>query len=290
MSKLSLGGDVGATKTMFGVFDTDRGEIESLQVMLTAVDQGAAHFAERLVQEVQALHRRYAIGNQGLAIPELVSLNHRPVSQYLWDWEALFLPDRLGPLPLVYESDVIAAARAENRFGPFRGKTFLYVSLGTGISTCLVIDGQVYRGSRGFAIHCGHMPLQVPGLAGGLVLEDLVSGPGLLRAVEQVVPGLCTTTEQVFERYRQRHPLVRQTVDQAAALLGSWLGQLVNTLDPQAVVLGGGLATVTEYYQAIEVNLRAAVWSPLVRDLPVRPACFTRVTGAMGAALPLDGK
>jgi glucokinase len=290
MSKLGLGVDVGATKTMFGVFDTENGAIHSLQEMLTAVSRGGVDFADRLVRELQALHRRYAIGNQGLAIPELISLNHRPASQYLWDWEALDLPTRLGPLPLVYESDVIAAARAENRFGPFRGKTFLYVSLGTGISSCLVVDGQVYRGSRGFAIHCGHMPLRVPGHPEGVVLEDLVSGSGLLRAVEKVVPGLCATTEQVFEYYRKRHPQVRQTVDQAAALLGSWLGQLVNTLDPQAVVLGGGLATATEYFQAIEVNLRAAIWSPLVRDLPIRPACFTRMTGVLGAALPIESK
>lgn len=286
MSQLSVGVDVGGTKTLIGVVDAYSGAVHSFVRIPTEVTEGGAAFADRLVEQLQGLRQKFSTGFLGLAIPELITLEHQVASQYLWDWEALNLTARLGSV--VFESDVVAAARAEARFGPYAGQTFLYVSVGTGLSSCLVVNGQVYRGSRGFAIHCGHTPLRVPGWPTGLVLEEMVSGSGLLHSVQRVAPGLCLSTEQVFERHRQGHPQVQTVVRQAAALLGSWLGQMVNTLDPQAVVLGGGLAAVEAYFREVEVNLRAAVWSPLVRDLPVVTACFGPMNGMVGAALPID--
>lgn len=283
---LALGVDVGATKTNLGIISLADGRPLEVVQIPTEIGRGSIAFADRLVAQVGVLRQRQEADYLGLAIPELITLDHRPASAYLWDWDQLDLEARLGPL--VFESDVVAAARAEARYGPFRGSTFLYVSLGTGLSSCLVIDGEVYRGNRGFAIHCGHTPVSVPGLTKGIVLEELVSGPGLLRSVQERVPGLCSTTAEVFEQCRLGQPVARRVVNEAAALLGSWLGQLVNTLDPRAVVLGGGLGSVTAYSAAIESHLRRAVWTPLARDLPISPACFGTQNGMVGAALPLD--
>ena len=160
--------------------------------------------------------------------------------------------------PVVIEADVRAAAFGEALFGA--GKpygNFLYVTVGTGISCCLVMDGKPYTGARGLTGTFASGKL--PGLDRSL--EDHASGAAIARGV---------------------------SVESAAEALGAGIGLLVSTLDPEAVIIGGGLGlSGGGYWEALIRSIRRHVWSPLHRDLPIVPAAspHSGIVGAAAAAL-----
>src|SRR6185295_1771091 len=84
----------------------------------------------------------------GVGVPQLVDNDGRICSAYNFDWTDLPVRERLSTLaPTTIESDVRAAARAEARFGAGKGRgIFAYVTIGTGVSYCLVIDGRPHAG------------------------------------------------------------------------------------------------------------------------------------------------
>ena len=155
-----------------------------------------------------------------------------------------------------------AAALAEARFGA-GGRDFLYVSVGTGISHCLICDGAPRLGVRGSAIGTG-APL-VEQWSGGLALARR---SGHASAEEALADPACA-----------------ELVDDAARRLGLALAALVNGLDPGAVVIGGGLGLHDGYRARVEDALRAAVYDPEARDLPVVPAALGADAPVIGAAL-----
>ena len=157
-----------------------------------------------------------------------------------------------------------AAALAEARFGEAgRFESFLYLTVGSGVSYCLVLDGHPYAGARGNAIVVGAPPVEQR--SGGLALA---ARAGVERA------------ELVLN-----DPAHASLVDEAADELGLALAALVNALDPEAVVVGGGLGLVDRYRERLVASARAAIEHEATRELPIVPATLGPRSGVVGAAL-----
>ena len=162
------------------------------------------------------------------------------------------------------ESDVRAAALAEARFGAGREEPdFLYVTVGTGISHCLMVDGRPRLGVRGAAIGTG-APL----------VEQWSSGLALARR-----SGHASAEDALAD------PAAADVVEEGAHRLGLALAALVNALDPGAVIVGGGLGLNDSYRERVEVALRSAVYDTEARDLPFLPAGLRADAPVIGAAL-----
>ena len=195
--------------------------------------------------------RRDDVAAVGLAVCELVDPRGRVRSAETVDWRET---DLLASFDAV-ESDVRAAAVAESRFGAGREEPdFLYVSVGTGISHCLIVDGQPRTGVRGCAIGTG-APL-VERWSGGLALARL--------------SGHATAEAALAD------PDAERIVAAGARRLGLVLAALVNALDPGAIVVGGGLGLNDAYRERVERSLRGAVYD----------AGAQRAAGAPGRAGP----
>ena len=202
----------------------------------------------------------------GIGLCELVSSQGRPASAITIDWLDLDVAEAFAPLaPVHVESDVRAAALAEGCFGAARGvcEPWLYVSVGTGISFSLVINGRPFRGARGNAIVLGAPPVEL--VASGLALQRQAG---------------CPTAEEVLAE-SSFAPLVAE----AAVALGRALAMLVNALDPALIVVGGGLGLVGSYREAAAAAMRLAIEAPDSREVPVVAALLGTVGGAMGAGL-----
>ncbi len=164
-------------------------------------------------------------------------------------------------LPVVVVHDVKAAALGEARFGAGRGGNHLaFLNVGTGIAVGLVLGGRIYEGASGRAGEVGHVvmqrsgPLCNCGLRG--CLEALASGPAVARSARdaigrgrhstmiELVDGVLDrlTAETVAEAARQGDGLALELIGEAAGYLGLAIAGLVNVLDLQHVVVGGGLA------------------------------------------------
>jgi predicted NBD/HSP70 family sugar kinase len=158
--------------------------------------------------------------------------------------------DRLD-IPVLVENNVNLAAVGEKWFGLARGvSTMVFILLGVGIGMGIVIDDEVVRGAHGAAGEIGYLPLSVDPfdprhrLHGGL--EDEIGAAGIVtayndgRAAED--PEL-SAVHQVFELASEGNAAARSVVDHVAARLGTAIATVCAILDPELVVLGGGIGS-----------------------------------------------
>lgn len=265
----AVGLDVGGSKVAACLLDVERGVVvESARVATDAWRGGEAVLAACVELIDGIITKTHAAGTEpplGIGVCELVDRAGRITSAASIDWRRIDLERAFPAHPtLVVESDVRAAALGEARLGAGRGcSDFVYLNVGTGISFALVLDGEPYRGARGNALILGAPPVEE--ISGGAALAG-IAGTG--RAED--VFGSVTTAD-----------IVRRAGDQ----LGSAMAWLVNALDPEMIVIGGGLGMRSGYRAAATRAMRQHIEAEASRDIDVVPAALGAEAGAIGAAL-----
>ena len=289
-----LGIDVGGTKIAAGVVDPATGAILHRETIPTEAARGG----EAVLADTLALARRLidAGGRRviriGVGVPQLVDTAGRIRSAYNFDWTNLPVRERLSTLAAAtIESDVRAAARAEARFGAGRGRRlFAYITIGTGVSYCLVIDGRPYAGANGFAIHFASSALHVPcascGHINAPIAEEIASGPALVGAFARRTGAGIAGAADLLAAANVGDAVAGEIVTGAARQLGPLVAIVVNMLDPEAIVLGGGLGLAEGVYRTeLIASARAHIWADSCRDLPILSATLGVDAGLIGAAL-----
>jgi glucokinase len=263
----------------------------------TRAERGAAAVLEDITSMADGIARqlRREGGSQsavGIGVPELVDPEGRIRSTHLLDWAAIPLIERLGTIaPAHIEADVRAAALAESTYGAGRElDSFAYISIGSGISSTVVQDGVPLVGARGGALvlSSGSLGVPCPECSNWteFVLEDFASGPALARRYATATGREVDGAEQVITAANAGEPAAIQIVDSAADALGSSLGWLVNVLDPEAILIGGGLGLAPGRFRDRLVEAtRNHIWNPGARGLPFLSAALGADAGLVGAAL-----
>jgi glucokinase len=305
-----IGVDLGGTKLLAGVVDADLrvhhrtyrlvpdGDLGTLlDVIVEAVREGCAA-APAPVAAVGfgipcLLDRR-----RGVAVSSV----HLPIVDVPF---ADVMRERLG-VPVDVDNDANAAMLAEWRHGAARGaRDAFMLTIGTGIGGGLVIDGRLARGAVGAGAELGHVVIDMDGppCQGACpnrgCLETFVSGSALAReglAAARAHPGSAlgraaaagrpVTGPLVTELAWDGDPAAREVVARAGRRLGVGLASLVNALNPEVAVIGGGVVAAGELLLAparAELAVRALRPSrDLVRVVPAR---FGDEAGMLGAAL-----
>ena len=215
------------------------------------------------------------------------------------------LGERLGR-PLAVENDATAALRAEMTSGAAAGvNDVLLATFGTGIGAALVADGAIRRGMSGLAGEAGHMIVAPDGPACPCgrsgCWERLASGGALGRVAREAAragraPGLLGRVEGRVDDLRGEHvgelaaagdPVARSLLREVAAWVALGLNNLILLLDPEVVVLGGGLSELGEVFLAPVREALEEVYVEQRRRPPVevRAAYHGDRAGAIGAAL-----
>jgi glucokinase len=298
-SHLAIGVDVGGTKCAAGLVRLPQGEALARRLQPTGAARGGAAVLADVVELVNSLAQEAsAFGAApvavGVGVAELVGRDGDVLSDATIAWSELPVVETLQQatgLPTRVDADVRAAARAEARLGAGRGRhSMLYVTVGTGISASLVIDGIPFAGARGLTGTCGSAPGLIPAaggeLASGPPLEQFASGPAIANRFSALRGDRVYATHDVMDLAEDGDELARTVVTSAGAALGAAIGQLVNMLDPEVVVIGGGLGLVGGAFRsAIDEALRTHIWSELHRDLPLLSAQLGIDAGFVGAAM-----
>jgi glucokinase len=306
--KRVIGVDAGGTKLLGGVVDEGlvvhnrvhrlwRGadREETLRIVVEAVEE-----LRSAAPEAEAV---------GFGIPSLVSAGRSVASVHLPLDDVPFddlMAERLG-LPVWVDNDVNAAVMAEHRVGAARGASHAVMfALGTGIGGGLVLDGRVYRGATGAAGELGHMVTKVDGppcpCGGRGCLEVLASGTAIGIAGTEAGRAhprspLGTRLEEegairgsyVTELAHAGDELAVEAVCSVGRQLGAGLVSILNVLDPEVAVIGGGAVAAGDLLlePAREVLAAQGLGPPRMR---VVPAEFGGESGMLGAALlALDG-
>ena len=227
--------------------------------------------AESVLAEMAALARRLAVGRPlaalGVAVPGVVDV---PGGRTLFlpnvpgPWEGRAVAAELGRAlgaPCALLNDVRAATLAELRAGAGRGcRDFVLLAVGTGIGGGIVLGGRLHLGAGGHAGEVGHQTLDLHGPRCGCgnrgCAEALASGPALVaEAARAVLQGWETalraacggdisalTPRLIGEVAAAGDAVAREILERTASRLGTLAANLVVVLNPERVVIGGGLA------------------------------------------------
>jgi len=284
-----MGLDVGGTKIAAGVASFPGGTVLARETIPTHAARGGRAVLEDLLRLARALGETQVTAI-GLGICELVNPEGRIASANCIQWLQEPVHEQLSAIaPTVIEADVRAAAFAEALFGA--GKTFgnfLYVTVGTGISCCLMLDGQPYLGARGATGTMASSALSVPcencGNVNSRTLEEIASGPALV-ARFNAAGGHATSGQDVLVAAESANSSATEIIKSASHALGSQVGLLVNTLDPEAVIVGGGLGlSEGAYWDEFVGATRRHIWWEMQRDIPILRAATGKDAGWLGAA------
>ncbi len=161
----------------------------------------------------------------------------------------------LTGIPCRVQNDANAAALAEQRLGGGKGfESILFVALGTGVGAGVVLDGTIRNGARGAAGELGHLCLDPRDTAAACTcghygcVEQYASATGISRLAAQAgFPGM--TSKQIVDAAAAGDAALEDVVDRACDALGRGIAGACAIIDPEAVVLGGGVAQAGDYFR-----------------------------------------
>ena len=261
--------DFGGTKLAMAVVDFIQGEIFAQVVSPTPANQGAEASLEAIITAGKEALSNSTVSQRkiravGISFGGPVSQDRRTVlrSMHVADWEFFDLPARIESIfdcPAFLDNDANAAALGEWQFGAGRGFSDLaYIQVSTGVGAGLILNNQVYRG-LGLAGEFGHLTVLEHGPACTCgkygCLESLCSGWAIARegrallasGTKSDLDNLCggkpenLTAEIVLQACQTGDPAACALVEQAFRYLAIGIANLIKLVDPQSVVLGGGL-------------------------------------------------
>ncbi len=301
---IRLGIDLGGTKIEGIVLDA-RGRTLARRRVATPREDYAATVAAVAGLVAALEHQAGARGSVGVGIPGAVSPKTGRIKNANSTWliGTTFGRDLTAALdrPVRLANDANCFALSEAIDGAAAGAGVVFgVILGTGVGGGIVIDGKALAGRNAVAGEWGHNPLPWPrdeerpgpacycGKRG--CIETFLSGPGLARDYaagggSQASPPASppVTPEEIETRARAGEAAALAALDRYEDRLARGLAQVINLLDPDVIVLGGGLSNLPRLYQSLPARLPAYVFSDRV-DTELRPPRFGDSSGVRGAA------
>lgn len=197
-------------------------------------------------------------------------------------------------IPTQVDNDVNALARGEGRFGAGRGlSTVVYLALGTGVGGALLLKGRLHHGAHWSGGEFGHLLLSTDPEArvdaGGHrgTLEAYASGPGLVQTWRELSGSAdadLTGHDLAVEARRDPDGLAAQALARTGEHLGYGLVSLANCLDPDLIVIGGGLASLGDSLLAPARRILQARALPGPAQCPIVPAQLGSDASLIGAA------
>ncbi len=198
-------------------------------------------------------------------------------------------------VPAFAENDATSAAAGELAFGAGRRFShFVLITLGTAIGGGLVLGGQVYRGSRGFAAEIGHLCVSPGGLwcscGSRGCFEQYASGTAIARVYAEKIRkrtgGMdAVTPKEVVDRARSGDPAAVDTLEEAASWIAQAFGSLLNILDLEACIVGGGVSEAGDVLiDPIRRRLPDFCWRQIHAGVEVLAAELHNDAGILGAA------
>jgi glucokinase len=308
VKKVFGGIDLGGTTIDIGLVSA-HGEILCTSKIPSNVSNGPDHTIDRIADAVIACASEYGesdVGAIGIGIAGLVDNQNGILREAtnLPGWTNVRLADRLQEklgLPVKVDNDANVAALGEYAFGAGRGYPhMMMVTLGTGVGAGLILDGQIFHGAHQAAGEFGHITIDHHGPLCGCgapgCVEAYVGTQGILRQVRELLPRFpdsplgdinehVLTPKDIYNKAELNDALALQVFADAGQALGFGLVSVVNLLNIQRVVLGGGVAAAGDFLIKSAQNILDE-FSLNNSDEPVQivRAQFGEYAGIIGAA------
>ena len=264
MAMYRIGIDAGGTKVAYGLFDDENHLVDRFQHP-TPIEADGPAFADLVIESINALIDRNAIPREavwgvGMCMPSFIIYD----KGYVYMTSAMvnirdfamrdYMTERLG-LPVLLDNDSNAAALAEYRYGAGRGsRHMVYMSASTGIGSGLILNGQLFRGSYGWAGESGHMLITPDagvecGCRNKGCFMSWASGRYMPEQIRRMAKGRETCMDlgpgldcvALNEACRTGDRLALEALDQQAHYMAVCLFNIYQLLNVNLFVFGGGL-------------------------------------------------
>ena len=317
MTEHAVGVDLGGTNLKVALVERDEGIVRRVSLP-TGADQGPSHVLDRIAEGVGRVldgAAPPAVVGIGIGAPGAVSLDRTTVCEppNFVGWDRVHLPDRLEPLlaergvalggPVIVENDANVAGLGSAFYGagrPFR--SFVMVTLGTGVGGAIIVDDRLFRGSTGAAGEIGHMSIDYEGpydRAGVSGAIEAYLGQRFLshharyqllardtRLHQTAGHDLCDVTpEHLHTAAAAGDPAAREVLAWAGHKLGVLLGSVVSLLDIRKMVVGGGVSQAGDYLlDPARETVRRFVMPPMQEGIEIVRETRGNDVALLGAA------
>ena len=266
-----VGMDIGGTNTVFGVVDS-RGNVLATDSVKTQSYSKIEDYVEAVCTKLRPLIESFGgvekIKGMGVGAPNGNYYNGTIEFAPNLPWRgviplAALFEEKIG-VPTALTNDANAAAIGEMTYGAARGmKDFIMITLGTGVGSGIVINGQLVYGHDGFAGELGHVVVDPAGRQCGCgrkgCLETYCSATGVARTAREFlaartdasllrnIPAESITSKDVYDAAVQGDKLAQEIFEFTGNILGEALADAIAFSSPEAIVLFGGLAKSGDY-------------------------------------------
>lgn len=295
----AIGIDIGGTKIALAIVNKN-GEVIARDRLITDTAVQPRIMISQIIVSIKDMLSKQNITEEelcgiGIGAPGPLDISRGMITYppNLPLWRNVSIVDDLSKhfsVPIRIENDASAAAVAEQHLGNGVGfKDILYVTISTGIGAGIISNYQLVSGSKGNAGDIGHMVID-PGFGectcGQLgCFEHICSGTAISREVSKR-KGSFISTEEAFRLYKDKDEIITIYLDQVINRMGMAFTSMINTLDPEIIIIGGGVSQVGEtLFQPIRDYVKKFTLNREAGDTPIVPAKLNQEAGVIGAAL-----
>lgn len=301
-TKSFLGIDFGGTKINF-VLLTNNKIIYKMGILTGKIVSGD-DIVQKILTGVTKVEQKTSIHPSAIGIG-LAGMVNRTTGQIIFlpnigkikDFPIVEHLSKKLSIPTFLENDVNAALLGEACLGAAQNKqNVVFISVGTGIGGAILIAGRIYTGKNGLAGEIGHLTVQENGLLCNCgkrgCLETVASGKGIERYVtSEITKGVKTemmgckiTAKKIAQFAKHGDKLALRAYSQASHYLGKICGNIINILNPEIIILGGGVVESGLILRnTIKVTKNYALASSL-KDIKIMSSSLKNDAGAIGAA------
>jgi glucokinase len=303
-----VGIDIGATYLKAGIVSPE-GRIWAQRIQ-NVQHENLSVLTRQIVAQIQELRHAdegFRVVGVGAGVPGLVSrktsrISISPTMPYLNGAEFKAQVEQSLQLPVWVENDAKVNAYGEMLMGAAVGvKNFVYITIGTRVGAAVVIDGKIFQGASGYAGELGHVGVDPEGkkcfCGGNGCLERYISAPSIAQRVEerislnpssalQIITDRPVTAQDVSAAALVGDRMASVIVSEVGRYLGMAISNLINLLNVEMVVLGGGVIEAGEVLlrPTIEEVKRRAL-SPPYEDCKIIVGSLGTSAGVIGASL-----
>lgn len=316
MKKYSIGIDLGGTKILTALVDRNTGEVLNHIKKKTKKDKGPKNIIKKMLEGIEEL-----IEESGKAIDDISSIGVGAAGQIdrqngvlisaanldCYDLNIKEILSKKFNVPVYVGNDVEIAAIGEQKFGAGKGcNDFVCVFVGTGVGSAIIKNGQIITGATGTAGEIGHIIVDLNGrqCACGAhgCLEAYASRSAIERCIEGALKkgrkscildyletGKSITSSMIQKSIEREDELVLQCVTEASEYLSGGIASIINFVNPELIILGGGLIEAVDYFYQKTIKKAKAKSLPVPAEkIQFKKAMLGDYSGVIGAAFLED--
>jgi len=267
-----IGIDIGGTKTSIGIVDIQNGKVLKKIIIPSKKYKNDKKNLDNIIKNTINIIGNHKINKIGIGVPELINNKGIIKGNYNFNWHNKNLSNYFSrKFNVKVDSDVRCHLRAERFYGYGKNlDNFIYINIGTGLSYSHFKNKKIYSGANGYAIHFASSKISLYNPKKNnkisLIPEDFYSGKSIIKILNNKKNS-------------------KKIINNIAESLGSLIGNLINTVDPGLIVLGGGVVVHNLNFKKILIkHIRNYIFSDEVKKIKILTTKLQSETGLLGSA------